>query len=485
MGKFAPIELYRTEAAYELLPFNFERLNDTNVLLSNMVGEYYLINHEALELLVNHKLNQVDPLYATLRAKHIIREPNDRAPIELLALKLRTKLARLPTFTNLHIFVVTLRCDHSCQYCQVSRQSENKAMFDMTIEHAEKALDIVFRSPNPAIKIEFQGGEPLLNFDLIKHVVNRAKAINQREKRELGFVITTTLSLLTQDILNFCEENEIHLSSSLDGPEDLHNKNRPRQGKDSYKKFTDGLAMARGKLGRDSVSALMTTSPASMSRVKDIIDEYVALGFNSIFLRHLSPYGFAIKTKSYAAYNVDKWLQFYEEGLDHIIDINKAGIEFIEQNSAIFLSKMFTSRDVGFVDLMNPSGAGIAAVVFNYDGYVYPSDESRMLVEMGDMTFKMGHLDTHTYEEMFTSETLLNALDQSFTWSSPMCNQCAFEPWCGADPVFHHAMFGDFLGRKPESEFCKRVIGTCKILLNKAENDPYTKQLFMKWANRC
>ncbi len=485
MGKFTPIEQYRLQDTYELLPFNFERLNDTSVLVSNMVGEYCIIPQRSLEELVNHSLQNSDPLYPELRAKHIICEPNDKSPVELLALKLRTRLSRLPTFTNLHIFVVTLRCDHSCQYCQVSRQSENKDMFDMSIAHAEKALSIVFRSPNPAIKIEFQGGEPLLNFDVIKYVVKRAKEINALEKRELGFVITTTLSLLTSEILEFCEKNEVHLSSSLDGPEDLHNKNRPRQGRDSYKKFTAGLAMARTRLGRDAVSALMTTSPASMSRAKDIIDEYVALGFNSIFLRHLSPYGFAIKTRSYAAYNVDKWLEFYEEGLDHIISINKAGIEFIEQNTAILLSKIFTSKDVGFVDLMNPSGAGIAAVVFNYDGYVYPSDESRMLVEMGDTTFQMGHLDTHSYEELFTAEPLLNALDQSFTWSSPMCNQCAFEPWCGADPVFHHAMFGDFIGRKPESEFCKRVMGTCKIILRKAETNPYAKQLFIKWANRC
>lgn len=485
MGKFKTPSDYLPIAEYELLPFNFDRLDHGRVLLTNMVGEHCLIDSEALERLVEHQMQPTDAVFHKLRAKHIIRLRDDSSPLELLGLKLRTKLSRLPTFTNLHLFVVTLRCDHSCQYCQVSRQSEDKSTFDMSIEHAEKALQIVFRSPNPAIKIEFQGGEPLLNFDVVKYVVKRAQEINKFEKRDLAFVITTTLSLVTDEILNFCESNSIHLSSSLDGPEDLHNKNRPRPGKDSYKRFVDGLSKARSILGRDSVSALMTTSPASMPRVKDIIDEYVSLGFNSIFLRHLSPYGFAIKTKSYAAYNVEKWLEFYEAGLDHIININKSEIDFIEQNSAILLSKMFTSRDVGFVDLMNPSGAGIAAVVFNYDGYVYPSDESRMLVEMGDTAFRMGHLDTHSYEELFTSDALMNALDQSFTWSSPMCHECAYEPWCGADPVFHHGMFGDFIGKKPESEFCKRIMGTCRILIRKAESDAFTKQLFMKWANRC
>lgn len=46
------------------------------------------------------------------------------------------------------------------------------------METAEKALALVFRSPSPGIKIEFQGGEPLLNFPLIRYVVERAEAWN-------------------------------------------------------------------------------------------------------------------------------------------------------------------------------------------------------------------------------------------------------------------------------------------------------------------
>ena len=146
---------------------------------------------------------------------------------------------------------------------------------------------------------------------------------------------------------------------------------------------------------------------------------------------------------------------------------------------------MFTSSDPGFVDLMNPSGAGIAAVVFNYDGDVYASDESRMLREMGDTTFKIGNLHNSTYEEIFTSGALLNALDDSFTMSAPMCTDCAFEPWCGAEPVFHHAIFGDVLGRKPESEFCKRIMGVVRHLLKTMHADPEAKEIFMRWANKC
>ncbi|MEY4340513.1 MAG: conserved hypothetical protein putative arylsulfatase regulator [Pseudomonadota bacterium] len=486
MSKFSTLDKYVSQQGqYELLPFRFESLQDNDVVLTNFVGEFVILKRDKLDEVVKKRLSPTDETYSLLRSRHFIKEASDKASIELLGLKTRTKYSNIRNFTNLHLFVVSLRCDHSCQYCQVSRQSENKAAFDMTEETADKALQIVFRSPNPAIKIEFQGGEPLLNFDLVRYVVLKAKQLNEIEKRDLQFVITTTLSLITDDILEFCKEHKIFLSSSLDGPEDLHNKNRPRPGKDSYSRFVEGLQKARDKLGYDAVSALMTTSPASLNRVRDIIDEYLKHDLDGIFLRHLSPYGFAIKTKSYDAYNVDRWLEFYREGLDYIVDLNKQGVRFTEHFASLLLTKMFTSNDPGFVDLMNPSGAGISAVVFNYDGDVYASDESRMLREMGDTTFKIGNLHENSYEEIFTSEALLNALDDSFTLSAPMCSDCAFEPWCGAEPVFHHAIFGDVLGRKPESEFCKRIMGVVRHLLNKMQTDPEAKEIFMRWANKC
>lgn len=486
MSKFLPIANYVPEfGQYKLLPLRFENISDDEVVITNAVGEFAFLSREKLNELISKKLQPLDPVFQHLRARQFIREPSDLVPLELLALKTRTKLRHLENFTNLHLFVVTLRCDHSCQYCQVSRQSEDKAAFDMTVETANKALDLVFHSPNPAIKIEIQGGEPLLNFSLIQHIVSEAERRNVTEKRDLQFVIATTLSLATTEMLEYCRDHKIYLSSSLDGPEDLHNKNRPRPSRDSYAKFIDGLKRARDIVGFDSVSALMTTSEASIGRVKDIIDEYVKNGFDSIFLRHLSPYGFALKTKSYQAYDAEKWLDFYCEGMNYIIQLNKQGVRFAEQYSTIILTKMLTSNDPGFIDLMNPSGAGIAALVFNYDGDVYASDESRMLHEMGDSSFKLGNVHHNSYDEIFTSDALLSTLEDSFTSSIPMCCDCAFEQWCGADPVFHYAIHGDILGRKPDSEFCKRMMGVTKYLLNTMRNDEEAKHIFQQWVNKC
>nr|WP_246226544.1 His-Xaa-Ser system radical SAM maturase HxsB [Pseudomonas atagonensis] len=450
-----------------------------------MAGEYQVLPMPVLEQLINRTLSFTSELIPTLRSKQFIRFPEEQAPLQLLALKIRTRLSRLAQFTNLHIFVVTLRCDHSCPYCQVSRQSESRDEFDMTSEMADRSLDFVFMSPNPAIKIEFQGGEPLLNFEMVKYVVLEAERRNLKEGRDLQFVIATTLSLLTDEMLIFCKQHRIVLSSSLDGPMNLHNANRPRPGRDSHQRFEEGLTKARAALGYDQVSALMTTTDKSLPHVRAIIDDYLRLGFDGIFLRTLSPYGFAIKTKKFLAYDTERWLDFFKEGLDYIIELNKSGIRFVEQYSSLVLAKMLTSTDPGFVDLMTPAGAGIAAIVFNYDGSVYASDESRMLAEMGDYTFRLGNILEQSYEDIILSDQLLDALEESFTLSSPMCSDCAFEPFCGSEPVYHHAMQNDLVGRKPESSFCKRNMAIFKHLIELMENDEDTKRIFMGWANRC
>jgi uncharacterized protein len=484
MSQFRAIEFYRDpKPSYRLLPFRFTTLDQDQYVLTNMAGEYLVSSREKVLALLRHTLSDDDPTYIELRSRHFLIDHNSSIAPELLSIKLRTKYNRLAQFTGLHMFVVTLRCEHSCPYCQVSRQSEDKLRYDMPPEIASGAIDLVLRSPSQNIKIEFQGGEPLLNYELIRFIVLEAKKKSKQLDKSLAFVIATNLALVNQEILTFCSEHAILISTSLDGPKDLHNANRPRPGGNSYEKTIEGIKLAREMLGRDQVSALMTTTEASLGRVKEIIDEYLTQSFNGVFLRPLSPYGFAIKTQAYRAYNTKLWMDFYKEGLEYIIHLNRQGIPFVEYYASTILKKMLTSDDPGYVDLMSPSGIGIGAVVYNYDGHVYASDESRMLAEMGVERFKLGKVLENSYEQIFSSSNLLDPLEESFAYSVPMCNDCAFEPYCGADPVFHYAVYKDYIGRKPESEFCSRNMETFRFLIRKMEGDRFVRQLFAKWAN--
>lgn len=484
METFKPLNFYRKQqnSTYKLLPFRFANFIDDRKVLTNMVGEHLFLAADELNAFVSKTLPTDSRTYKDLKSKHFLYDDDSSVAFDLLALKTKTKYEGLSNFTGLHIFVVTLRCEHSCPYCQVSRQSDDKVSYDMSYETALRSLDLVFKSPAPAIKIEFQGGESLLNFELIKDIVLEAQQRNQVERKHLEFVVATNLAPITDEMLEFFNEHKVLVSTSLDGPEILHNKNRPRPGNNSYELTVNGIKKCREKLGKDRVGALMTTTKESLGQVQDIIDEYVRLEFDGIFLRALSPYGFAVKTKWYSSYDTSAWLDFYKAGLDYIIELNKQGVFFVEQYAATILAKILTPFDSRFVDLMNPAGIGIAGVVYNYDGNVYASDESRMLAEMGDNKFKLGNVHSNSYEEIFTSDNLLDALEESFTLSSPMCTDCAYEPFCGSDPVYHYRTQSDLMGHKPTSGFCERNMSIIKLLLQKLESDAETRRILYSWV---
>jgi hypothetical protein len=65
-----------------------------------------------------------------------------------------------------------------------------------------------------------------------------------------------------------------------------------------------------------------------------------------------------------------------------------------------------------------------------------------------------------------------------------MCNDCAFEPFCGADPVYHQATTGEFLGRKPSSGFHLRNSAIFRLLLERYHSDPHARNVFLAWAGR-
>jgi uncharacterized protein len=316
----------------------------------------------------------------------------------------------------------------------------------------------------------------------VRFITETVKDRNRSVGKEIAFVIATNLAPLTDEHLSFCREHDVLISTSLDGPEALHNANRPRPGRNSYALTIQGIHRAREALGCDRVSALMTATEASLSMPVEIIDEYVRQGFTSIFLRSISPYGFAVRTGWADRYAMADWLRFYKKGLAHIIDLNLGGTAFREQYATIILTKMLTPWATGYVDLQSPAGLGIGAVVFNYDGDVYASDESRMLAEMGDRTFRLGNLHRDSYREVMTAPVLLDALRESMAEGVPMCSECAFQPYCGSDPVYHHATQGSFVGHKPTSGFCRKNMGVMKHLVTLLEDDPRAAGVLRSWV---
>jgi His-Xaa-Ser system radical SAM maturase HxsB len=235
-------------------------------------------------------------------------------------------------------------------------------------------------------------------------------------------------------------------------------------------------------LGHDHVSALMTTTKLSLAHPEEIVDEYARLQFNYIALRPISPYGFAVRSQLKTGYEVQSFLQFYRRALGHILKMNLAGQFFVEGYAQLLLRKMLTPFATGYVDLQSPAGAGIGVAVYNYDGDVYATDESRMLAEMGDFSFRLGNLEADSYEQMFGGELLRTIVAASCVESLPGCSDCAFQMYCGADPVENYTTQGDIFGHRPTSDFCARNMSLIKHLLSLYHgDDERLRHVFWSW----
>lgn len=483
--KFRDLGEYSPTGDYQLLPFRFQALNDRREVLVNEVGDYLLVPRGTAARLVRRQLSyeRDAELYADLLAGFFIADTAEMPLLDVLATRYRTKKAFLDNFTALHLFVVTLRCEHTCHYCQVSRVTADKNAFNMAQVHMDKGIAHMMQSPNPHVTMEFQGGEAFLAFEAICYGVLEAKRQAELRGKRITFVVCTNLAIVTDEMLEFCREHEVLLSTSLDGPAAVHNANRHRPGRNSHELTLAGLTRARAVVGYDRVGALMTTSALSLEHPLAIVDEYVAQGFNSIFLRPISPYGFALRHDRKNKYATDVFLAFYKTALAHILDYNFRGHYLREDYAAIILRKMLTPFAVGYVDLQSPAGLVNSVVVFNYDGAVYASDEARMLAEMGDFTFQLGHLDTHSYQELFYGAKAREIVGAGVNESLAGCSECAFQAYCGADPVLHHATQGDMYGHRPTSMFCQKNMEIIRYLFELMEADTRIEPIFRRWIS--
>lgn len=480
--KFACAEHFY-QPHYQLLPFRFTKLDANRYFISTDYGEWVCLTAEQLGKLINKKEIPDKKLYYELRAKHIIINEGALNPIALLASKYKTKKAFIDNFAQLHIFVLTVRCNNSCIYCQASRKScqSEPSRFDMSEAVLDESIDLLLSMPSSTLTLEFQGGESTLTMPLIRRAVQRVQQKNTT--KEIQFVVCTNLCDINDNDLNFLIEHNFSISTSLDGPQFLHNANRKYSQVGAWKALTDTLLRIKQKNAFDKISALMTTTRQSLNLHREIIDEYIRQGFHSIFIRELNPYGFAQKYFNKIGYSTDDFLAFYEQCLDYIIQLNKDGQPFRESYASLLVKKLVTPWATGFVDLQSPCGAGFGVTLYNYDGNIYPSDESRMMAETGDQHFKMGNVLENTREELFFGPVMQELASAGVNDALPVCSDCAYAPYCGADPVRRYQVTGSPYGRPGRDDFCHKNQGIIKMVINRlTSEDEQTRDILLQWG---
>ncbi len=476
----------RTEVS-GLGPFSFRDFGGW-VLITNDWGRWQMLDKPDFERFAAGEVKAGEPLHAELAERGFIRDRMDFG--DLSASYVKQTSFRFIQGPSLHMIVVTLRCNQKCRYCHSSVVDPSRTDTDMDLETAKNTVDFIFATPNPSICIEFQGGEPLLNWPIVKFVVEYAQMKAKAQKRRLLLALVNNFTLMTDDKLQFLIDHGVSICTSLDGPADLHNANRPfLGGGEAQPKVVAWMKKIMALAKVDDIrkpylpSALMTTTRLSLTRGPEIVDLYRELGMEQIFLRPLSPIGYAKRVWGEIGYSYEDFLRFYETTLDYILELNRTGKSTImERNALILLSKIVKGEDPGFMDLRWPAGAVLGCLAYNSDGRVFVSDEGRMVDHQGDPIFCVGKV-TDSWEDVLDHPTARACAAASNLETQPMCAQCAYKPWCGTEPVFHYEMQRSIAGQMPTSPWCGTHMGVFDILMKRLR-DPEARAVFDSWLSR-
>lgn len=209
------------------------------------------------------------------------------------------------------VLEVTEKCNFRCKYCIYNEDYAGDRNFGSAVMNmgiAKKAIDYGMKHSDDRIAITFYGGEPLLNYEVVKQSIEYALAIGK--KKNLTFSITSNLSLITKEMAEyFSNVPGLSFVASIDGPEDVQNAARVYQGnRPTFNDIMRGLrylATAFKKTGNILLINAVLISPYEYSKINSINDFFRGLDFlpENTEIRITYP--------NYDSYHFDAWNRFW------------------------------------------------------------------------------------------------------------------------------------------------------------------------------
>jgi len=463
-------------------------------ILTNISGDWLHLNDNDFKRLLDNAVSRDEPLYRELSQRQFLKAQPGELPAQA-SKYLSLHRSVYTQGTTLFIIVLTLRCNHRCVYCQSSSVGHAEAGFDMDEATAKKTMDLIFRCPSQNIRIEFQGGEPVLNWPVLEYIVKYAKELAKITRKNLKIDLVSNLTLLDDQKMEFLLDHDVAVSCSLDGPAEVHDQNRPFSGRGgSHAKVVKKIAAMKKKIearradfrGKsvEDLNAITTVSKYSLPFSREIIDEYLRLKFNNIFLRPLSPFGLSPDVRHQIGCGAEEFIRFYRKSLDYIIDLNLKGTLMIERNAYFALLKILKNTDPAYYELRNPCGAGIGQMAFNYDGSIYTCDEGRMAARMGIDHFKLGDVQDSRFEDLIDHEVTKTMCLASCLDNHAGCVDCAYKPFCGICPLLHYVEYGTIFPKIQATDYCKVKMAMFDYLFLKLRSPKYQK-VFENWFTQA
>ncbi|WIM06094.1 MAG: radical SAM protein [Candidatus Nitricoxidivorans perseverans] len=177
---------------------------------------------------------------------------------------------------------LTHRCNLRCSYCYIDKRAGR-----MSIEVADRIVESIFGSPPPGdddgVDIGFFGGEPLLEFDLLKEIVGRIERHPNFDRKTVTLSVVSNGTLLSEAMADYLAEHGVVLCLSCDGPPHVQDRFRKqRNGRASSARVVRAIEIARRRLPLFMVNAVYR--PETLDELPATVDFLSGLGARQIYL---------------------------------------------------------------------------------------------------------------------------------------------------------------------------------------------------------
>lgn len=348
-------------------------------------------------------------------------------------------------------------CNLRCKYCFASTGNFGTSRKLMNWEVAKSAIDFLVKNSGNRhnLEVDFFGGEPLMNFDVVKKTVIYARTIEKEHNKNFRFTITTNGLLLSDEIIEFINKEMFNVVLSLDGRKNINDSFRVTlSGSGSYDAIVPKFQkLIKGRKGKDYyVRGTFTKNNLDFSR--DVL-HINSLGFNQISVEPVVSSGecdesFIIGDKELAAIYKE-----YEKLTNSILDFRKKGKYF---NFFHFMVDLENGPCI--LKKLKGCGCGVEYVAVTPEGDVYPCHQF-----VGKTEWEMGNV---LYNNL--NSEIRNKFINANVYTKCGCRSCWAKFYCsGGCNANNFAVNKDVL--KPHSVMCslqkKRL--ECAIFLQFAK----------------
>jgi len=410
--------------------------------LSNPAGGWLMVNDDEYE----HLLSVAVPwtLFRKAEQRHLILTEANMESFFDSYRRWTTPHFRHPTH---HIIVSTLRCNLACTYCHVAVVAPSSGPeYDLTTATADAILEFALNSKAEAQSFEFQGGESLLNKDVLFHAIPRIKDAYRAAGKDVSISIQTNATLLNDHLAAFFREYDVSLGTSVDGPQSVHDAQRVFVGgRGSYETVTK-------KAAKYDLPVLPTVTNNSLAAWTEIVDMQLAKGTKTVTFQNVYPINSAASNWSKVGISAASFLEIYDSVVEYLRSLWTEGYYPLERRFRLALRKLYTGRDVDYADFGNPCGMIHSQIAYHLNGDIYTCDEGRDFPE-----FKLGNVSTDEYDEVIFGQRARQLKTLSLP-NDPECLTCAYRPVCTTCPVYERAATGELRSAHAGTDKCRQTI---------------------------